>query len=101
MKAIVFAAGLGTRLYPITESIPKALVEVGGKPMLLRVLEKLRDAGINEIVINVPIKSTRAKYTLNSSFFKNKNGFFCIITLYCRLKLAPAKNIKIRIIQVI
>ena len=53
MKAIVFAAGLGTRLYPLTESIPKALVEVGGKPMLLRVLEKLRDAGIHEIVINV------------------------------------------------
>ena len=53
MKAVVFAAGLGTRLYPITESMPKALVEVGGKPMLLRVLEKLRDAGINEIVINV------------------------------------------------
>lgn len=53
MKAIVFAAGLGTRLYPLTESMPKALVEVGGKPMLLRVLEKLRDAGIHEIVINV------------------------------------------------
>lgn len=53
MKAIVFAAGLGTRLYPLTKSMPKALVEVGGKPMLLRVLEKLRDAGIHEIVINV------------------------------------------------
>lgn len=53
MKAMIFAAGLGTRLYPITESIPKAMVEVGGKPMLGRVIEKLKAADITEIVINV------------------------------------------------
>lgn len=53
MKAMVFAAGLGTRLRPITDNCPKALVEVGGIPMLQRVLEKIRDAGIYEVVVNV------------------------------------------------
>lgn len=50
---MVFAAGLGTRLKPFTLTHPKALVEVGGEPMLKRVLLKLRDAGISEIVVNV------------------------------------------------
>ncbi len=53
MKAMVFAAGLGTRLRPLTDHKPKALVEVGGVPMLRRVLERLRDAGIREVVVNV------------------------------------------------
>jgi len=53
MKAMVFAAGLGTRLYPLTKEVPKALVEVGGRPLLRLVLEKLVAAGISEIVINV------------------------------------------------
>lgn len=52
MKAMIFAAGLGTRLRPFTLSHPKALVPVGGKPMLRRVIEKLRDSGITRIVIN-------------------------------------------------
>lgn len=53
MKAIIFAAGLGTRLKPFTLHHPKALVEVNGRPMLRRVIERLRDAGISEIVVNV------------------------------------------------
>lgn len=53
MKAIIFAAGLGTRLQPFTLHHPKALVEVGGKPMLQRVIERLRAAGITQIVVNV------------------------------------------------
>ena len=52
MKAMIFAAGLGTRLRPFTLSHPKALVPVGGKPMLRRVIEKLRDSGISRMVIN-------------------------------------------------
>ena len=53
MKAMVFAAGLGTRLRPITDSLPKALVPVGGEPLLHHVLVKLRDSGYDEVVVNV------------------------------------------------
>lgn len=53
MKAIVFAAGLGTRLKPFTLEHPKALVPVAGVPMLRRVIEKIKAAGIREIVVNV------------------------------------------------
>ncbi|WP_289865328.1 sugar phosphate nucleotidyltransferase, partial [uncultured Muribaculum sp.] len=53
MKAMIFAAGLGTRLRPITDNKPKALVEVGGVPMLRRVIENLKRYEIDEIVVNV------------------------------------------------
>lgn len=53
MKALIFAAGLGTRLRPLTDNKPKALVEVGGVPMLERVIVKLIAAGITEIAVNV------------------------------------------------
>lgn len=52
MKALIFAAGLGTRLRPITNEIPKALVPVGGVPMLERIVCKMRDAGMSECVVN-------------------------------------------------
>ena len=53
MKALIFAAGLGTRLRPLTDSLPKALVPVGGEPLLHRVICKLRAAGYDELVVNV------------------------------------------------
>lgn len=53
MKAMIFAAGLGTRLRPLTDRMPKALVEVAGKPLLQHQLERLRAAGATEVVINV------------------------------------------------
>ncbi len=52
MKAMIFAAGLGTRLQPITNDKPKALVEVGGKTLLQWQIEMVRDAGIRDIYIN-------------------------------------------------
>lgn len=53
MKALIFAAGLGTRLRPLTDTRPKALVEVGGKPLLAHTLDRLAKAGFTEVVINV------------------------------------------------
>ena len=53
MKAMIFAAGLGTRLKPLTDHMPKALVPVAGKPMLEHVINKLIAAGVDGIVINV------------------------------------------------
>jgi GTP:adenosylcobinamide-phosphate guanylyltransferase len=52
-QAMIFAAGLGTRLKPLTDSMPKALVRVGGQPLLWHVVTKLRDAGYGRIVVNV------------------------------------------------
>ena len=53
MKAMIFAAGLGTRLKPYTDHMPKALVPVAGKPMLEHVINKLISVGVDGIVINV------------------------------------------------
>ena len=53
MQAMVFAAGLGTRLKPLTDTMPKALVPVGGEPLLQRVLQKLKDEGAGRVVVNV------------------------------------------------
>jgi NDP-sugar pyrophosphorylase family protein len=53
MKAMILAAGLGTRLRPLTDKRPKALVEVAGRTMLEITLARLRDFGIHEVIVNV------------------------------------------------
>jgi NDP-sugar pyrophosphorylase family protein len=53
MKAMIFAAGLGTRLRPITNHIPKALAPLNGIPMLEIVIRRLINYGFNEIIVNV------------------------------------------------
>lgn len=53
MKAMVLAAGLGTRLRPLTNDRPKALVEVGGRTLLEITLARLREFGIQEVIVNV------------------------------------------------
>jgi NDP-sugar pyrophosphorylase family protein len=53
MQAMIFAAGLGTRLKPLTDTMPKALVPVGGKPLLWHVITRLKQAGATRIVVNV------------------------------------------------
>lgn len=53
MRCMIFAAGLGTRLKPLTDTLPKALVPVGGRPLLEHLLLKLKAAGFNEVVINI------------------------------------------------
>lgn len=76
MKAIIFAAGLGTRLKPFTLEHPKALVEVQGRPMLQRVIERLRDAGISDIVVNVHHFARQIV-----DFINENSGFGCNITI--------------------
>lgn len=53
MKALIFAAGLGTRLRPLTDNRPKALVEVAGRPMLEHVILHLISYGFTDIVVNI------------------------------------------------
>ncbi|WP_294617598.1 nucleotidyltransferase family protein [uncultured Bacteroides sp.] len=53
MKAMIFAAGLGTRLRPLTDHTPKALIPVAGKPMLERVILRLKAAGFDDITVNI------------------------------------------------
>ena len=53
MQAMIFAAGLGTRLKPLTDTMPKALVKVGGEPLIEHVVRRLADAGFKRIVVNV------------------------------------------------
>ena len=53
MKAMILAAGFGSRLRPLTETTPKPLLQVGGKPLLQHHLQRLASAGITDIVINI------------------------------------------------
>ncbi len=52
-RAMVLAAGLGQRMRPITDTLPKPLVAIGGKPMLDHALDRLAEAGVEEAVVNV------------------------------------------------
>lgn len=70
MKALIFAAGLGTRLKPLTDTMPKALVPIDGKPLLEHVILKLKAAGFNQIIINVHHFPDQI-----IEFLKSKNNF--------------------------
>lgn len=70
MKAMIFAAGLGTRLRPLTNHKPKALVEVAGTPLLEIVIQQLKKHGFNEIVVNVHYFALQI-----IRFLKEKNNF--------------------------
>lgn len=69
ISAMIFAAGLGTRLYPLTADKPKALVEYQGKPLLEHAILKLIGAGIEHIVVNVHHFSDQIVNYLNKHTF--------------------------------
>ncbi len=70
MKAMIFAAGLGTRLAPLTDNRPKALVPVRGRPMLEWVIRRLIAAGFDDIVINLHHHAG-----MISDFLKTRSNF--------------------------
>lgn len=70
MKAMVLAAGLGTRLRPLTDDRPKALVEVGGRTMLEITLTRLHEFGVRDVIINVHHFADMVV-----EFLKSKNNF--------------------------
>uniref|UniRef100_UPI0040484FD8 nucleotidyltransferase family protein n=1 Tax=Bacteroidota TaxID=976 RepID=UPI0040484FD8 len=75
MKAILLAAGFGTRLRPITNTIPKCLVPIRGKPLIQLWLEKLISAHIELILINTHYLSGQVQNYISNSLYKNK----CIV----------------------
>lgn len=70
MKALIFAAGLGTRLRPLTNDRPKALVEINGMTLLEIVIRRLKKAGVTNLIINV---HHHAQMIID--FLKSKNNF--------------------------
>ena len=70
MNAMIFAAGLGTRLKPITDTMPKAMVPLGGRPLIQILLERLKAAGAKEIVVNVHHFAQQI-----IDFVRSNNGF--------------------------
>ena len=66
-QAMIFAAGMGTRLKPLTDTMPKALVKVGGEPLLRHVVMKLKDAGFERIVVNVHHFADQIEDYINSN----------------------------------
>jgi len=61
MQAVILAGGQGKRLRPVTETIPKALVEVGGEPILKRLLKQCKDVGVDEAVLVVNYKKEQVR----------------------------------------
>jgi len=70
MKALILAAGFGTRLGEITQNLPKALVQVGNKPMIDFCIERLEEIGVSEILINVHYKAN----LMHDYFLMNKHS---------------------------
>lgn len=70
MKAMIFSAGLGTRLQPLTNDKPKALIEVKGEPMLGLLIKRLINNGFNEIIVNVHHFATQI-----IEFLRKNNNF--------------------------
>lgn len=87
MKAIIVAAGPGTRLLPFTRNKPKCMLEVGGKTILQRMLEALRESGIDDIVVvsgymKHAINYQNIEYYYNPNYSENN----ILLSLFCAEK---------------
>lgn len=68
-KAVILAAGRGTRMQTLTESVPKPMLEVAGRPLLARVVENLREAGLEELLIVTGYRAEQVE-----SYFARESG---------------------------
>ncbi|MGB4205863.1 MAG: nucleotidyltransferase family protein [Bacteroidales bacterium] len=75
-KAMILAAGHGTRLLPLTLDQPKALVLVAGKPMIVHVIDRLKQYGFEDIIVNLHYHGEKLKKFLGSEKFKDLNLAF-------------------------
>ncbi|WP_195469294.1 sugar phosphate nucleotidyltransferase [Clostridium sp. D43t1_170807_H7] len=87
MRAILLAAGMGTRLRPLTLETPKSLIEVNGKPLLERQVEFLKEKGINEIIVvtgylNEKFKYLKEKYGVKLVFNDKYDIYNNIYSMY-------------------
>ena len=71
MKVLLLAAGLGTRLQPITNKIPKCLVPINGKPLLEYWLENLNKIGITDFLINTHYMNDKVEDFIKNSKYKD------------------------------
>ena len=76
MKALILAAGYGKRLRPITNEIPKCMVEVGGVPLLINALNNLVEIGISEVGIVVGHKAEYIKEKIGNSYKNTRISYF-------------------------
>ena len=89
MKAFLLAAGLGTRLRPITEEIPKCLVPINGKPLLEYWLESIFSSGIKECLINTHYLSEKVADYIATSKYKKR-----ITVVYEKKLIGTAGSLK-------
>lgn len=87
MRAILLAAGMGTRLRPLTLNTPKSLIEVNGKPLLERQVEFLKEKGINEIIVltgylNDKFEYLKEKYGVKLVYNDKYNVYNNVYTMY-------------------
>ena len=87
MRAILLAAGMGTRLRPLTLETPKSLIEINGKPLLERQVEFLKEKGINEIIVvtgylNEKFEYLKEKYGVKLVFNDNYDIYNNIYSMY-------------------
>ncbi len=93
MKAIILAAGVGSRIRPLTDNCPKSLLKVGGKTILEMMLSHLQDCGINEVVfvlgylqqqiedfVHANFPNLKAHFITNERYAETNTGFSLMLT---------------------